>query len=376
MSGSHRVALGHADIPRQRATRWRVEEVQPAAIRDELVDFFWEQRHWPYATREEYTRAWNWRQTSLGDAPARVWIARAEGSREILGHLAVYPRRFRLRGRELLAGVPGNFLVRPEYRNSLIGPRLAAVLRRLVLDGEFDVMLAYGNPAAHQMFARLGFRTLGRLHEYIDVRRSGAILRRYSRAAVAAAPVVDAALAMRRWWRRRVGRRGIGQWSARELSASEVRALDRSHWVEHSERIVATAAGEHLASRYLSAPFATYRIAGIFDRNGAVHALVVITARHRVKVCECVTNARTLDVPTAIEVATGALGSVGALLVATLSASETAGELSRYGFMGREPRDPVAERSWWSAYWRADHGLATHLGNPACWTLFFGSTHY
>ena len=365
-----------ADAAVVRATRWRVEEVQPAATRDELIDFFWEQRHWPYSTREEYLRAWEWRHESLGDASARVWIAREESQGEIVGHIAVYPRRFRFQGRDLAVGVPGNFLVRADHRNSLIGPRLAAGLRRLVSDGELDLVLAYGNPAAHQMFSRLGFRALGRMHEFLDVRRSATILRRYSGAAAAAAPIVDAALAARRWWRNGLRPRSVRNLHAREVGVAEVKGLDRSHWSEPRDQIVGAATGQYLASRFLQAPFSDYRIVGIFDRSNAVQALVAINVRRRVKILECVTNPDALDVASAIDIAVRTLPNAHAVLIPLLPGSHVARELREYGYFAREPRDPVTARSWWSAYWRDDHPLVNDLSETARWTLLFGATHY
>lgn len=355
--------------------RWTIEEVRPAELREALIDFFWEQRHWPYATRDDYARAWDWRQASLGDEPARVWIARAAPSGEILGHIAVYPRRFMFRGRELRVAVPGNFLVREDHRNTLIGPRLAAGLRRLVTDGEFDVVLAYANPAAHQMFTRLGFRELGRLHEYLDVRRSGSILRRYASPAVIAAPLIDAVLAVRRWFLSH-GRASVRGWQARLLTADEVEQLDRSHWTDIEDRIAPAATGDFLAGRFLRAPFSDYRIVGVFDRDGAAQALVSVNARRRIRVCECAVNPLVIDSPTAIAIALRALPNSQAVLVPVLPACRMASELERAGYMAREPHDPVAARTRWSAYWRDDHPLASELADPTRWALLFGSSHY
>lgn len=358
-----------------RSARWSVEEADPAAMREELVDFFWEQRHWPYPSRAEYERVWAWRYESLGDAPARIWIARS-ASGQILGHIAVHPRRLRFRGQDLLAAVPGNFVVRADHRSSLIGPRLAAGLRRLVADGEFDLVLAYGNPVAHQMFSRLGFRGLGRLHEYLDVRRSAALLRRRSRAAVAIAPLVDASLAARRWWYNRARRIVVRNLHARELRADEIATLDRSHWTESQEQIAGAATGAFLAGRYLAAPFSGYRIVGVFDASNAVQALVAVSVRRRVKILECATNADAVDVPAALDAAIRILPHAHAVLVPILPESRVAIELAHAGYFCREPRDPVAARSWWSAYWPPDHRLADELSKVERWTLFFGATHY
>ena len=356
--------------------RWSVEEVEPSAVREELVDFFWEQRHWPYPTREDYDRVWEWRYASLGDAPARIWIARSQLHGEVLGHIAVYPRRFRFHGRDLLAAVPGNFVVRADHRSSLIGPRLAAGLRRLVAGGEFDLVLAYGNPTAHQMFSRLGFRSLGRLHEYVDIRKSATLLRRRSRATVAVAPLVDASLATRRWWRNRGRQSPVRELHARELRPDEVTTLDRSHWSEPQEQIVGAATGKYLAGRYLAAPFSGYRVLGVFDPSNAVQALVAMSVRRRVKILECVANADALDIPAAIDAAIRILPHAHAVLVPILPGSRVASELAQAGYFGREPRDPVAARSWWSAYWQQDHPLASELSKIERWALFFGATHY
>ena len=357
--------------------RWSIQEVEPEELREELIDFFWSQRHWPYTTREDYARAWDWRQASLGEEPARVWIARAVPTGEILGHIAVYPRRFRFRGRELRVGVPGNFLVREDQRNTLIGPRLAAGLRRLVTDREFDVVLAYANPAAHQMFTRLGFRVIGQMHEFLDVRRSASILRRYARGAMIAAPLVDAALAVRRWWRRRRETGfSVRRWQARLLERAQVRDLDRDHWSVIEDRIAPAGSGDYFAGRFLDAPFSDYRVIGIFDPAGRAQAVVAVNARHRVRVAECAVNTLAIDSSTAISIALRALPDPHAVLVQALPSSRLAGELERAGFLAREPLDPVAARTTWSAFWRDDHQLASDLADSTRWALLFGSTHY
>lgn len=358
------------------ASRWTIQEIRPEELREELIDFFWSQRHWPYPTREDYARAWDWRQASLGVESARVWIARAEDTGEILGHIAVYPRRFRFRGRELRVAVPGNFLVREDQRNTLIGPRLATGLRRLVIDREYDVVLAYANPAAHQMFTRLGFRVLGQFHEFLDVRRSASILRRYGKGAVIAAPIVDAAMAIRRRWLQRHSGRDVMDWEARLLDSAAVRQLDRAHWAVIEDRLAPACLGQFIAGRFLDAPFTDYQVVGIYDNSGRVQALVVVNPRRRVRVVECAVNPLAIDSATAISVALRALPEPHAVLVQTLPSSQLAGELERAGYIAREPLDPVAARTWWSAFWRDDHPLATELAHSSRWALLFGSTHY
>ena len=70
------------------------QRVDPADVRDEVVDFFWKHRRWPGETRHDYYAIWDWRQNALSDGPAFAYIARLVATGEIVGHVGVYRRDF------------------------------------------------------------------------------------------------------------------------------------------------------------------------------------------------------------------------------------------------------------------------------------------
>src|SRR5690606_3884062 len=113
-----------------RSMALEVKLLEPAEAREPMVDFLWQQRHWPWQTRDEYVSAWDWRYSALSEGEPRVWLASEDG--EVVGQIAVYFRRYLLAGQEIRVGVPGNLLVRADLRDTMIGPRLVNLPRTLV----------------------------------------------------------------------------------------------------------------------------------------------------------------------------------------------------------------------------------------------------
>lgn len=317
---------------------------------------------------------WDWRYTRLGEAKPRIWIARTESTGEIVGHLAAYPRRLRCGRQMLRAIVPGNFVVDPAYRNTLIGPRLAMQPRSVVRRGEAEVVVAFGNEAAHTMFARQGYTALGGFTEYRYMTHWGPTLARRLRPAALLGPLVDGVFALHRRLRAPVLPAGL---LVRELDVGAATALDLDidYWPP-SVKVEAAGTGPYLAGRFLADPFVERRLLGIFDQaTDRMEAYVVVTAELASRVWECRTNAQRLDVPTAIRLAAHNLSETESLSVSTLASSELTADFPAHGFLRRPPSAYEASRRW-SVYVPDAHPLAGVLKRPESWALFLGSTHY
>ena len=48
------------------------KRVDPQTVREEVVNFFWQQRHWPGDTIDDYYKMWDWRYRALSDGPNMV----------------------------------------------------------------------------------------------------------------------------------------------------------------------------------------------------------------------------------------------------------------------------------------------------------------
>lgn len=353
---------------------FEVQQLEPAAAREPMVDFLWEQKHWPWQSREEYATAWDWRYSALSDGEPRVWLARQEGA--VVGQIAVYFRRYRLGGQELRVGVPGNLLVRKDLRDTMIGPRLVNLPRTLVRKGEADLILAYGNAAAHSMFLRLGFKDLGAMQHYADVRRAGPALGRRLRVAAAAGPLVDAGFGARRWWRRRA-LRPTRPLEVRPIAPADTSTIDRGSWRQDPAALVADDQPEFVSRRFIECPHAPRRLFGLFDRqDGSLHGYVVAEGDNRLKIWDCQVNEAVLSEPEAVARVVDSLSGVETVLVPLLPTSRVAQRFRDAGYLERVAEDYVEAHTWWSAYWQDNHPLAEQLSRTELWRLWFGANHY
>ncbi|MGH7618787.1 MAG: GNAT family N-acetyltransferase, partial [Gemmatimonadaceae bacterium] len=239
--------------------------VDPAEFRDGVVDLFWRLRSWPWPNKEDCYRYWDWRYSSLSDDRPVVWVAIDGG--KIVGHIALHPRQFRVNDLDINAGVPGNFLVDPEYRSTPIGPRLASSPRSMLRSGELEAVFAYGNKMAHAMFVRLGFRDIGAMQLFADVRRWGPALNRRFPGAAALAPLASAVHRLRKVARGVRPREGLDVFQARLLTADQTSQIDRSHWTYSRDALVATNSANYLANRYLRSPFRPRQLIAVFDQS-------------------------------------------------------------------------------------------------------------
>src|SRR5215831_856918 len=349
--------------------------VAPLEVRDGVVDLFWRLRSWPWPDKGDCYRYWDWRYTSRSEAMPIVWVA-TDGPK-IVGHMALYPRRFRIGDIDLTAGVPGNFLVDPEYRRTPIGPRLAASTRSVVSCGELDAVFGYGNKTAHAMLIRLGFREIGAMELFASVHRWGPVLNRRVPRAAMFASVAGAADSLRKAMHGAHSPRDVEGVEARLLTPAETEDIDRSPWHRNPDALVADHSSRFLADRYLRSPFQPRQLVGLLDRTSkVVEGYVVIDGDRRVKVVDCQVNEARMSEPEAVAMAVKAIPTAETVVVPLLPQSDLAAAFLAAGFVRRRINDFVEGNTWWSAQWAPTTPAAKALEKISQWKLWFGWNHY
>lgn len=352
-----------------------VRRVDPEEVRDGVVDLMWEHRHWPGSSREEYERLWRWRYEALGDGEPAVWAARAPDG-EIIGHYAVFPRHYRLGEHEIRVGVPGDLLVHRQWRGSGVGIFLCRLPMRLAREGAWDVVLVTATPEAHELAVRLGYRDLGALHRFVDVRSSGGLLgQRIGPLGGAVAPVLDAGLALRRRVRRSGRMKRTRGLDVRALDGDALFRLERSHWEAHADRLVSAGSVEYLAGRFLEHPHADRTTFGVIDREaGRLEACVTVAFNDGIATVEdCQTNAARVTEIAAIALVGEHLPNVvRSYEVPTLRRGRLADELRNWGFIHRQPEEESRATPRVAVYWNRDHPLAHQFRQTGAWSLYSG----
>lgn len=352
-----------------------ITQVEPHGVRDRVLDLIWEHRHWPGSSREEYRRLWDWRFGALAEGDPLAWVARTKDG-EVVGHVAVFPRRFRVGDTEIRCGLPGDILVHRAWRSRGVGARLVLTPKMLVKQDRFDMVMVVGNPLAHRLCLRLGYRDFGTHHRYVDLRRFAPVLRRRLRPAAALGPLADGLWSVRRWWRQRHARRSAGELSVERLDADAVAGLDRRHWSHPPGRVVPAENEAYLVKRFLADPFTRRGMFGLRDPGtGRIEGHVAVEYRGSgAVVCDCRVNASRLDEAAAIALVGDALPSgVASYAVPTLPGSLLSRELAAAGFLHRPPEAPADARLHISAFWSEDHPLARQLGRLERWSLYLGA---
>jgi GNAT superfamily N-acetyltransferase len=351
------------------------QRVDPAEVREEVVDFFWKHKRWSAETRDEYYTLWDWRHSALSEGPPFAYIARLKATGEVVGHLGIYRRTFRA-GDALINGcVPGNLFVHPDWQKNIIGVRLVMFLRSLIQTREFDLFLGFGNKSANAMLERLGFAQLGVMRTYVDVRDAGPVLRRRNRALAPVGPIVNLGFAARRRWSRALSGKSFDL-EVKKLDGQQFLKLDRSHWAP-PDRLVAWESNRFVVERYLNEPDTARDLFGLFDPvRQSLEAFVVTEPTARAKVWNCQTNPATVDPASAISIVFEEIRDAETVLVPTLPQSELAEEFVRAGFLDRESVDAVEAGTYVSAYSLPDNQHAGVLGDHKRWNLWMGSRHY
>lgn len=349
--------------------------VDPITIRDASVAFWWDRQLWRDWPIERYYKVWDWRYRSLSDGPPLVCVARDKHTGRLLGHSAIYRRHFQLNGTTLSVGIPSNLAVHRDIQGGVAGARLASLPSRELRAGHYDVILAFANRIAHDIFLRLGARDLGVMSGFTDIHRSAPTLRRYSRLLAPAGFILDAGLSARREWLRRRRRRSI-RIDVCRVSGDEFRRMDRSHWVPPKDRVVAADSSDYLVRRHLECPYTERDLFVLLDaRTGTCEGYLVTEGAGRVDLWDVQVNGATLDLPTAILAASRAFRGVQCVSTSALPGTMLASDLAAAGFVGPRPVNSDYPR-FVDGTVRPRHPLERELSDFSRWNLWTGLSQY
>lgn len=352
-----------------------VVSVDPAAIRDASVAFWWERRGWPNWPIEKYYAVWDWRYRSLSDGPPLVCVARDRHTGRVVGHSAIYRRGFQLNGTRISVGIPSNLAVHADYMGGMAGARLASLPSRELRAGHYDVVLAFANKIAHDIFLRLGARDLGIMSAFTDVHRSSPTLRSRSRLLAPLGFVLDAGLSARRGWLRHRRERGP-RLDVCRVNGEEFRRLDRSHWVAPRDRVVAADDPSYVVHRFLECPYAEREIYALLDsHSGACEGYLVTQGAGRVELLDVQVNGARLDIPAAILSASRAFPGVRSVTTTALTGTLLARDLVAAGFLGPRPSNADYPRYISGAVSRR-HPLEAELADFSRWNFWTGTSQY
>ncbi|MBS0366472.1 MAG: hypothetical protein JSR67_11700 [Proteobacteria bacterium] len=353
----------------------QIRRIDPREMREPIVDFFWRIRMWPYPTREQYFRLWDWRQQSLSDQDPVAWVA-LDGT-TVVGNITVLFRALRIAGRPVRAGISANYRVEEAHRSGPVSGALASAPRMLVRSGEVDLMLGFGNAAGHRLAVATGQRELGRMRIFAQVLRWAPMLRQRSAILVALAPLLSATARARSAVRR--ARAGLPDGlTGRVLAADEIVALDRSHW-HRGAGLTWDGSLTSFANHFCPSEFRSSRVIGVLDqRSGRLEGLVALDGTNHLQILQCEVNEAALSAVQAVGIAARAQPGAESVRVPLLPHTAMAGQFRDAGYFqlpdGFSPA--VFRDTCWSAYWLGEHALAAGFADTRAWQLWYGWSHH
>lgn len=345
-------------------------------MRERIVDFFWRIQMWPYSTKEQYYRLWDWRYTALSESDPAVWIALDDDI--IVGHIALCFRNLSVDNQQIRVGVLTNFRVDEAYRSGALAAALAGAPRAAVRRGELDLLMGYGNRSAHQMVVALGYLDLGRMQTLVRVLRWGPALVRRSPKLQPAAALCSAAARVQRAFRRARVPKVPSFLAARTLSAAEIQTIDRSHW-KLGTSMTWNGSLNYYANRFCGSEFCEGRVLGVVDtRSNKVEAVTAVTGSSQLTILECETNRDVLSTTEAVEAVAQASPDADSVRVPLLPGTDLAEKFIKAGYV-RLPAaysDPTIYNTFWSAWWPPEHPLASQMSKTNHWNLWLGWSHH
>jgi hypothetical protein len=354
----------------------QLRRIDPLQMRERIVDFFWRIRMWPYSTREDYFRFWDWRYRSLSEVEPAAWIA-LDGE-TIVGHIALYFRDLCVNSQRIRAGILANFRIDDTKRRSALAAALVGAPRAAVRRGELDLITAYGPIPAHQLAVALGYHDLGAMKTFVRVLRWSPVLRRRNRALLPMVPIVRAAARAHQLVRRAHVPDVPSFLVARTLTAAEVRSSDLSHWRANGT-MNWSGSLEYYANRFCTSEFSSSRVFGVLDsRTDTIEALAAVTGSTRLTILQCDVNDRVMSRAAAVEAILRADPDVASVHVPILPGTDLTKEFTKAGYTilpSRLEGSSIREKSW-SAWWRPEHPLAAELARTSHWNLWSGWTNY
>lgn len=126
------------------------------------VVLLWE-RNFPALPQERY----DWIYRKNPDGKALSWVAREIGSGSSVGTASLFPRKIRVNGRTVTAGIAGDFAVNQEQRGSSIAIKLQRALAATVNQNDLGLIYGVSNQKAEPVQLRVGYVLLGRMDRWV-----------------------------------------------------------------------------------------------------------------------------------------------------------------------------------------------------------------
>lgn len=202
---------------------------------------------------------------------AKVWMVKHNESGQCVGIMALFPRKFSVRGRSFQAGIAGDFLVNKKHR--VLKPAIMLQRSAISAADKRDVDFIYGFPnnAAEPIIKRVGYRLLSPMTRLVKIIKTAPQLRKLGLNEYwvnLLSPLLDFLLrliSIETWYR---GNRGF--------ICEEVKDFDeRFDQLWNREKSQFAIAGERTASylrwRFIEAPHdAENKVFAIFDSQKSV----------------------------------------------------------------------------------------------------------
>jgi predicted N-acetyltransferase YhbS len=229
-----------------------------------------------------------WLYESNPAGEAILHVLRENGSDQLVGSTAAFPRTLHSRGEPLNAAIAGDLMVVQGHRSA--GPAIS--LQRALLDTcagqHLDIVYGFPNPKSTAVMRRVGYEPVASLLQLILPLKSHYFLRKHIRAPWLSRPasiLVDLALGLR------PGVMRYGRLSSRECFVTD--SFDRDFdelWTRIASRyaLIGEKTAEYLDWRYRRCPSRAYRVFGVRDPgSGSLLGYVIFTeAKDRVQIVD------------------------------------------------------------------------------------------
>jgi len=149
-----------------------VEKAELTKDQEKIV-YFWKKN---FPTWPEQKYVWFYQNNVEGQADC--WWVKENNKNSIVGTAAVFPRKFRIKSNNCLAGITGDFGIDEQHR--ILGPALK--LQREVVnsceDGKYHFLYGFPNARSEPVQKRAGFVLVGSAIRMVKVMRSYRYLKR------------------------------------------------------------------------------------------------------------------------------------------------------------------------------------------------------
>jgi hypothetical protein len=142
-------------------------------------------RNFPDLPEERYQ--WIYENNPAG--PASCWLIKENRQNKIVGATSLFPRRILLNGKQVTAGIAGDFAIDKEHRS--LGPALLLQKAALPKGSEipFDFLYGFPNKISEPVLVKAGYKILGEVHSLTKPLKSYYYLKRHANLPVITKPL-------------------------------------------------------------------------------------------------------------------------------------------------------------------------------------------